>query len=344
MAWINLCASRHALREELDECLDDVEGFEIDSVASYAGLLALMLGDRSQLDRVAKLCRPTFEAYAASLREDPKRIFAVQALSDVFTLSVVEHLVGVPQVELWRWIADLSRFANIEMRSLQNSIGDLVELPRERKQKVFLGHVESDLDWRKVLTKRPHDHLLDLSLSPDHPRWLTLSRYVPALALVVAAQRAEAGQEVDPLDLFSQGSRPGRHPRVLYERVAERPDPLSEPDPQDPSTWYGFEAVEVLAEELVVYHFVSFRWQAPLLFAEDLNAFHFLDTLDLSWSQVKSNVEPQVWKEIQALRDSDRCRHVVVYDSSVAAAYEDDLEGASQAYGLRLEAADLTEV
>ncbi len=343
MAWINLCATRHALRAEVEDCLENPEDFEMDSVASYAGLAALMLGDRSLFESVAELARPTYETYARLLREDTTRLYSVQRLADLFTLSVIEHVAGSPQDDLWRWIAGLPRFSDREMRSLRGCIEWLVKPPRAR-QDSFTGHIETDAEWYKALAKRPVDHLLDMALSPDHPRWVVLSRFVPALALIVAAQHAAAGEEVDPIDFFSQGSQPGRHPRVLYERVAERPHPLGEVDPDDSETWFGFEAVEILEDELVAYHFLSYRWQAPLLFADDLNAFHFLDSVDLSWKQVEQRVDPDVWREILALRASDRCRHVIVYDSSVAAAYEDDLERASEAYGLRLEAADVIEL
>jgi hypothetical protein len=153
---------------------------------------------------------------------------------------------------------------------------------------------------------------------------------------------AASGAGSDPSRLFSQGGYPERHPGVIYERQQQRPDHFTVPEPQQPSTWYGFDAVELREGRLLAYHYMGFGWRAPLLFEGSLNAFQFLDSLPLSWQLLRAGVTEEQWREVSALERSGRCTHVVVCDMNHVNVSPPHIERAARHYGLTLEVQDVT--
>jgi hypothetical protein len=107
---------------------------------------------------------------------------------------------------------------------------------------------------------------------------------------------------------------------------------------------FGFDALELREDGLRAFHYLGFKWQAPLLFRDDLNAYRFLEHLDSAWKLVRDTVSSEQWSRIEPLRNAGRCTHVIVYDDTRATVPPEDLARAATHYGLTLEARDLTQV
>jgi hypothetical protein len=305
-------------------------------------LYALLSGDRQLFARAADLSRPLLHEY---IGVDDKSLGTPSVLRDLVGLLVVAHLDGDEQQVFWQKIATAKPFKSPLMRCLQVVIGKLVGKQPKRKKtfKPELGPVKSESQWLHLLEKAPTRYLFDQAISPDHPLWsYTLDTFVLPLGLLLANELCESGDAVDPFELFRQGAYPERRGSVVYERRYPRPVFNSEPDPEVPATWSGFDAVEFRDEQVLVYHYLGLKWQAPLLFEDGLNAFRFLDQLDLGWHLVQMALSGEQWKEVEKRKNAGQCIHIVVHDESEAPCIPGHLERAATHYGVVLEARDLT--
>ncbi len=343
MCWINIASTRYQLREEAKKLIEEWEICpESKSLGMIPGLLCLITGDRELITRAMTLSHSSLEFFAATRAEglgDPA------VLPHLVGLSVIAHLDGEDQSKLWQRIATSEPFINKTMRALQTTIGRLVgthSMPTKTSQPK-LGHIKSTGDWLGRLTKAPTRYLFDLAISPDHSLWeYTLDSFVLPLGLLLEKELRESGDPVDPYDLFRLGAYPQQYTEVIYERQHKRPAWDSVPDPDAPETWFGFDAVELYDQQLFIYHYLGLKWQAPLLFDDEVNAFQFLNQLDKSWRLMQMSLPSEQWEEVERLKRAEQCVHIVVHDTTLAPCLPAHLERAARHYGVVLESRDIT--
>lgn len=342
---MNLAATRHELRVTAEAALADFESGEADAPwDSEPAIYAFLSGEESLIERAVALSRRIAPQFSAATEED---LTALASLPDVLSWSVVAHLDGVDQSELWRRIASAPAARDEVIRKLQEVAAQLLDpapSPAGAGKPSKEGHVKSERDWLRRLKKSPTRHLFDLAASPDHTLWgFFFSSLVLPLGLLLQFELRKAGDDgADARTLLRLGAYPERHENVIYERQHERPKALSVARPDAPGTWFGFDALQLSGEQLFAYHWLGFHWQAPLLFDEDVNAYHFLDTLDLSWQLVKESLPPAQWAQVERLKDTEQCVHVIVIDGNTARFSSSHLARAEQHYGVKLDVADVT--
>ncbi|MFY2563317.1 hypothetical protein ACN469_37315 [Corallococcus terminator] len=345
MCWVNLCSTRYRLRASASELLSDWEqdtGLRPNSLQPV--LLALIAGDASLVQRALALASRLISTYFEGF--DDADLTSPAALSNIAGLSIATHLTGKDQSALWKRIAAAPVPHDTTARALQAVVARLTqpyappgETPRAKKH-----FIRSQSDWLWRLGHSPVQQTFDLSVSPDHPMWpYHLRSFVLPLGYERHRQLEAEGHTVSPMDLFQRGAYPERHAHVLYERSHPRPPTVSKPDAKDPSTWFGFDAVEADGMGLRAYHYLGFGFQAPLLFREGLDAFGFLGQLDNDWQLVREALSAEAWREVEQRREAG-CTHVIVYDANEATVPKKDLARAADHFGLKLEAVDLTEV
>jgi hypothetical protein len=344
MCWINLAATRYELRRSAEQSLNDWEGAARPGFGVLRpALLPLLSGNRELVARALPLSARLLRQFYSEVDED--LLGTPPVLPNLVGLSVAAHLAGEDQSRLWRRVAEAAEFADPVMRELQRVVAALCGARPfgGREQAEDEWHVTSEEDWLWRLGHAPARRLFDLAASPDHELWpYDLDSFVLPLGLLWHGELAASGAEFDPLKLYSQGAYPERHTGVIYERQQPRPDHFTVPEPQQPSTWYGFDAVELREGRLLAYHYLGFGWRAPLLFEGSLNAFQFLDSLSLSWQLLQSSLPEEQWREVSALERSGRCTHVIVCDMNYVNVSPPHLERAARHYGIALEARDIT--
>jgi hypothetical protein len=343
MCWINIASTRHQVRQQVKKLIEEWEmSPESHSLGMTPGLLSLLTGDQELITRAMDLSRPVLEFFTATNDEglgDPT------VLPHLVGLSVLAYLDGEDQSKLWQRIATSKPFVNKTMHALQTTIGRLVgthPMPTKMSEPK-LGHVKSTGDWLRRLANSPTRYLFDLAISPDHGLWeYTLDSFVLPLGLLLEKELQESGDSVDPYALFHLGAYPQQYSGVIYERQHKRPAWDSVPNPEAPETWFGFDAVELCAQQVFLYHYLGLKWQAPLLFDDEVNAFQFLDQLDKSWQLVQSSLPSQQWEEVEKLKRAGQCVHIVVHDTTLAPCLPAHLERAAKHYGVVLESRDVT--
>jgi hypothetical protein len=341
MCWISLAATRYDTRAEAEVQLDDWEDSTENSSSMKPVLLAFLSGEQQYVARARKLSHKLLQFF-----DDSEDLLHPAVLPDVVGLSVAAHIDGDDQTRLWKKIVTRAKPKDARMRALQAVVSKLLSAPgkSEPRPEPVRGHVHTEAQWIKLVAKGPAHRIFDLAATPDHPLWLDcLQFFVLPLGLIYHRELTAADvKDVSIFDLFRMGSYPWRHPAVIYERVQEKPDSLSRPDPKDPATWFGIDAIDVLGDNIRAYHYLGFDWQAPLLFEGGVNAYRFLDTLDLSWKQVEQTIPKPDWQMLSPRLNSEKCSHIVVHDEEVSPAVSPDIEDAAKHYGLRLDVEDVT--
>jgi hypothetical protein len=345
MAWINLVAERPRTRERAIRAVDRLrDNPEMTSLGPSPPLTALLAGEPRLFGEAVESSRAAF----TSLVDMPdKGLMTEIDLPDVLGLSVAFHIHGESQEEVWLRIAGYKSPKSARLCALQDLAAELagVHKPRRTKKQSGLGLPRRPSQIYSGLKAWNLRHLMEVVLAPDHDLWAgDLKIFALPLGLLLHRSLQEEGLEVAVEDIFRLGGYPERHREVLYERDVARPAWQTGPVPGDKSTWYGFDAVEIAEGELRVYHYLTLKWKAPLIFDDELNAFEFLDQLDQSWSFVRESVDENDRERIDSLRNQGKERHIVVRDVTEAPLVKGHLERAAEHYGINLDAKDVLEV
>jgi hypothetical protein len=341
MPWISLAAARYRFKTDVEENYLDPshEVLEQQPVDARPGLDALISGLDRYIPRELKRSAGLLRISGAERKLVPG------AVREVFGLAVLAWVGGEEVGPIVENIAGSKALRSPEAKRLQDIAKWIIDpalAPRAKEPRS--GHVEGEKEWFKVVGQSSPEESLDLALTPDHGDWAVLGGFVLPLAMLVAISRG--GRRETVLDLLARGPRVERRGRLLYERTQRQPEFDEEVHPDQPATWPSFAAVEIKDEELIAYHYLDISWKAPLLFEPEsgLNAFSFLDHVDLAWRLVDDAATAADRQLIKGLRDQGRCRHVVAFDSAEAVVSDDDLNAAAKHYQLQLEARDLMDV
>jgi hypothetical protein len=334
MPWISLAATRYRFKADMAYYYgkSDHEKVETQPIDARAGLESLLSGE--YVDRELK------RAVGLLKRSGAERKIMRDALDSVLSLACLAWMAGHdidPVLDQIRKGKAFRSPLEKKLKLMAEWITDPTAAPQPKSPRGE--HVQDEKEFLRVLERLAPEEALDIALTPDHGAWTTFSSFILPLAVVVTKRR---GAEPDTVRrLLYLGPHPERRGHVLFEATQAPPKFRVAVRADDRSTWPSFAAVEIKGETLFAYHYMGISWKAPLLFEPDLNAFDFLDHLELSWKLVEEAVPAKDWKQIQQLRKAGHSQHVVAFDSTEAAAPEGDLDAAAQHYGLALEAHDL---
>jgi hypothetical protein len=341
MPWISLAATRHKFKKDVQVWFSDPdhENMAGAMLTSREGRDAALAGDRSYVDREAK------RAVGLLAKVDPAKKISPENYGDVMGLAALATLAGTKPEP---WLENISKSARPKQPEARafHDLAKKILLPSPVKytEEPEPGHVTNDKEWFKLLAETSSDHAFDLSETPDHNIWAALTKFVLPLGYLVAKERELAGKKVDLAELWKMGPYPERRGRVIYERTLPKPKFGTKVDPEAPATWPGFDAVEIKGSEVIAYHYLGITWKAPIVMSKGLNAFEFLDHLDLSFQHLEESLTDLDKKRIQTARKAKEILHCVVFDSAEAFADEDSIAAAAEHYGVKLEVKDLTEV
>jgi len=344
MSWINLASTRAYLHQQATAALEGWKTLgQAYGRAMEVGLYALISGDQELLSGVMEMARPVYERY---VQTDERSLGRVDILSNLLGLTVLTHLSGLDQTPVWERIVRAERYDDAQARALYWLTCRLVDAepaPAELEAPHLHG-IRTERTWLGLIQRAPVRALFDLAMCPDHPLWLTtFDNFVLPLGLLLAQELWQSGEMVMVHDLFQQGAYPDHHPNVVYERRFKRPAWTTDPDPTDPRTWFGFDAVELTDDGgVAAYHWLGFEWHAPLIFQQTRqHAYRSLDHLEQSWQLVRDSVSGDVWDEIERCQRAGYCRHVIVHDRSTSMFMPSHLERAIAHYGVPIEVMDV---
>jgi hypothetical protein len=341
MGWSSLASNRYDIKEKAESLASSWENNPTSRIMGFSPILySLMAGSDDIFNRVFPLTLDLLEKVS---RIESDYLATSPAFSDLISLASIAHLEGYDQSEIFHRIAGMKKVKGAINQALQDIVKEFCDSPDKiRDTKYKLGHIHSESAWIKIVTQWPLDHVFNMSICPDHPLWVKVLRhFVLPNALLFIHQNPGIKWK----DILSLGAYPHLHQEVLYERSSALPDWDVDVKMDNPSTWRGFDAIEVNNDNLIIYHYLGFTWQAPLVFENDqLNAFAFLEQLDLSWKIVQDNVDVKSWNSIDQSRHELKNVHVVVHDRSVSRYIASHLERASRHYDVSLQAIDITEI
>jgi hypothetical protein len=343
MPWISLSAYRYELRNIIEGNLDYAEDEEsrLEEIDAMLGRDAMLVGDEPHVSRESKLAQLVLEEFR-DLFDPPDP----DVLGDVLSLAVIAELGGGDYGDIFRSVAGAKIYKGRDAKSLQLLARRMAGLEKPPKKAYGeRGHVTSAAEWLRLVKDVSPADAFDLSVTPDHPEESLLEKFILPLGYLAARSVEEGDWRARLRRMLRRGSAdPGRGANVVYERTAQSPNVEVMPDPEDKSTWRGFDAVELRDGEALAYYYLGVRWQAPLFFEEMINVYQFLDGVELDWQLVEESIAPELWREVAAAKDAGRCSYVVVYDASNAHAPEPALARAKAHYGLNIIPRDLTEV
>jgi hypothetical protein len=250
------------------------------------------------------------------------------------------HFAGEDQSAIWNELLERGRPKNAAVRGLLDVLRGLDAPPQKASRRQTLRYPASVSELVKRLGASPTAELSAIAMSPDHPSYV---EWMAFFDLPLSLKRAHE-LSVPPIVTGSLGPWPERRGSLLYARRLPRPAFGTQPIAADPSTWYGFDAIEAKGEEILVYHYVGIAWKAPLAFEEGLNAFAFLEQAPHAWKDVEADASREAWSQIEAAKASGRCTHVVVFDPTEAGASDAAIAAAGAHYGVRLVAKSLFDV
>jgi hypothetical protein len=350
MPWISLAATRCGFEHRLAEKFAR-PGYAESSmrrVTADDGLAALLTGNEKYIKGEVKRAQAVLAKRHTEWEPPPAEV-----MSKAFGIAVLCALAGTDPTPIIRAIAEAKGYEAPRDRSLQliaRRISGLEAAPTAPVEKP--GHVSTDAQWYRVVKQAPAPHAFDLALTPDHPRWPLLADFVLPLGWQLALERNAAAPADELKTLLRLGAYPERRGDVVYERTNERADldEATETDEEaddgktseESATFNGFDAVEERADKLYAYYYLGMRWQVPLYFQEDLNAYDFLAHVAADWRTVHKAVGGKQWAQLERRRAE--CIYVIVYDAHETYVPEGHLEAAAEHYKLQLEARDLTEV
>ncbi|MVM33489.1 hypothetical protein GO755_25860 [Spirosoma sp. HMF4905] len=315
MAWINIASNRFDIRQKLIKSLANW-GKETELIGNHKlGLLGLMCGD----DKLYEETKKFTDKWLAYYVEKDNNVLRQDTVFPVFTnLALLAYIGNSHSDNHLKRAAELKLPNHKLHRSLQVLIRKIIENDFSDLEHTGIheGHIDTEHEWLELIPKTNIGNLFDLALCPDHPLWsMTLSSFCLPLAILLHRSHHSENPETELNDYLQLGAKPDQHQQVVFERQSPKP-PIETELTDNPTTWPGFDAIEIKAGKLVIYHWLGFDWQASLNFDpnEQINAFHSLLTMEYGWKLLEEQVDKNTWMTIQIYRESNSIMHVIAYN------------------------------
>lgn len=340
MSWLSLAANRYEIKNILEKNKDEPEN-RTQMISSMFGRYALLSGEEIQIQREVAIAETILNKYKQETR--PPHPFV---LSDVFDLAVIASLGEGDYTDIFRSIAEAEIYEEKEEKTLQliaRRITGTEEIPGKKYKK--RGHIKKTSEWLKIVKDINPSDAFDLAVTIEHPEAFLLEKFILPLGYLLAKSQNDEERREYFRKLLSWGSANfEKRDKIVYERVNKEPDEIIKAEPDDRTTWRGFDAVELNENGVLAYYYLGTKWEAPLFFQEEINVYSFLDGTESDWKLVEENVSSDVWNNISEKINENKCGYVVVYDAANAYAPEPALERASEHYGLKIITKDITEI
>jgi hypothetical protein len=341
MSWLSLAANRYEMRASLQRNLNYAQESRTKAISSMLGRYAMLSGDEFHIEREIKIAETILTKYPKEARPPHPYV-----LSDVMDLAIIASLGEKDFFDVFESIAEAEIYQDKEEKSLQllaRRIVGLETVPAKPYKK--RGHIKKAGEWLRLVKDNLPADVFNLAVTPEHDESYLLEKFILPLGFLLAKSQEKEDWRIYLKQLLSWGgANLEKRKNIVYERIAETPDVIGEANPDDKSTWWGFDAVEVRDEEIFAYYYLGTKWEAPLFFQDEINVYRFLDDVEFDWKLVEENVDTEIWDNIAAKRKQDKCTYVVVYDAASAYAPEQALERAREHYGLKIVTNDITEV
>lgn len=341
MSWLSLAANRYEIRAVLQRNLDDGQESRTKAIRSMLGRYALLSGDEFHIKREIEIAETILTNYHEETHPPHPYV-----LSDVLDLAIIASLGEKDHFDVLEAIAESSIYEEKEEKILQllvRRILGLEEIPTKPYKK--RGNIKKESEWFRLVKENAPADVFNLAVTPEHPEFYLLEKFILPLGCLLAKSQKKEDWRLYLKQLVSWGS-PNLEKRknIVYERIAPEPEDIAKANPDDKSTWRGFDAVEARDDEILAYYYLGSKWEAPLVFQDEINVYSFLDDVELDWKMVEENVDAEIRDEINAEKRQDKCSYIVVYDAAVASAPEAALERAREHYGLKIFPKDTTEI
>jgi len=341
MSWLSLAANRFRIKKILQENQEGEQDLRTATISAGIGRYAMLSADKSFINGEIEIAETILNKYKQETRPPNPYV-----LSDVFDLAIIASLGKSDYFEVLKSIAETNIYQEKEEKMLQLVARRIVGTePIPEKQYKKRGHIKKESEWLKIIKDiRPSD-AFDLAVTIEHPESYLLEKFILPLAYLLA----KAGKGEDWRDYFRAlvswgASNFEKRDSIVYERNNSEPEEIVAAVLDDKTTWRGFDAVELRQDEVLAYYYLGTKWEAPLFFQEELNAYSFFDGVDFDWKLVEQSVDSAIWKDISEKLDEKKCSYIVAYDSANASVPEAALQRATEYYGLKIIPKDITEV
>lgn len=341
MSWLSLAANRFEVKNILQRNLKDNQELRTKTISSMLGRYALLSGDEFYIGREIKIAETILNTYKEETRPPHQYV-----LSDAFDLAIIASLGGGDYSDVLQSIAKAEIYDEREEKSLQLLAKRIIgtEMVPEKHYKKP-GHIKKSGEWVKIVKEITPADSFDLAVTLEHPESYLLEKFILPLGYLLARSQKTEDWRTYFRHLLSWGSADfEKQPNIVYERVNNEPEEIVKAEPEDRKTWRGFDAVELLEDEVIAYYYLGAKWEAPLFFQEEINVYSFLDGVEYDWKLVEENISSETWKSISEIRNEKNCSYFVVYDSANAYAPEAALQRACEYYNLKIVTKDITEI
>lgn len=341
MSWLSLAANRSRIKKILQQNQEGEQDLRTKTISSGIGRYAVLSGDESFIAGEIEIAETILNNYKQETRPPNQYV-----LSDVFDLAIIASLGKSDYFEVLKSIAEANIYEDKEEKTLQLLARRIVGTePIPEKQYKKRGHIKKESEWLKIIKDiRPSD-AFDLAVTIEHPESYLIEKFILPLGYLLAKSRKGEDWRGYFRELVSWGaSNIEKRDGIVYERNNSEPEEIVTAVPDDKTTWRGFDAVELREDEVFAYYYLGTKWEAPLFFQEEINAYSFFDGVDFDWKLVEESVNSAIWEDISEKLKEKKCTYIVVYDSANASVPEAALQRASEHYGLKIIPKDITEV
>lgn len=278
--------------------------------------------------------------------EDLGTIRSSGAFEITFGISLLCHLNGNDQTELWQKIARLPEPDDVEARLMQTilkrAIGTRDVAPDAST--VVRGLPKTPRLLLKTLTTAAPDFAFDIANCPAQLPFADSAAYVFLLAYAWLRQQGRPVDRRALAEVLRWGAHPERRGDVLYQLKGPRSVPGTPVAANELVTWPPFVLIERKDDELVAYWwagptYVRGRHDRPMD-----TELRDSEQLDWSWKRVEHETDEAVWREIARYRNAGKCRYVAIVDSSVQRVSRKRVDEVSKKLNANVGVFDLTEV
>lgn len=330
MAWISVSATRHQFSSRVAEdrtarLNSGIVEFNVQNmVAAWIG------GDAETIREEADILMHPKHLPPKMLAHPPE--FLVGTLAASFLLK---RCAGEAVDSELKRLSQLKGYKETGARVVQGILQRILSGEKAKSSPRQIGYPETEPKFLKLAERYAPPIPLQITLVPDGPFW---GRQFVAVVPLAYETLLAAGvvPDADRLGAIVRAGGAEERREVVYERVSGVPGVWRD----DPTEVPGFDVVELTADSVVVHHYMGVRWQAPLLFDKDVNAFHFLEHVDAGWKQVQASVGKEAWTRLTKARAERRTVHRVSIDAVNAMEDPASTERARQRYSVEIEVVD----
>jgi len=201
----------------------------------------------------------------------------------------------------------------------------------------------------KLLNTNPEKTALNIATAIEHPGYRVLMlKWIFPLAYIISNY---VDTSLDFYELVANGPNYKSHQNVLYERSQPKPKYLRVKfDSKIPETWPDFDAIELVDDELKIYHQLEYKYPDltigfDVLDIDRLNPLVAWKYRDECLKLVKENTSESNYNLIVNKINENKVEHIIVYNKKdIPRILEEEIEEYSMHYGINLTCKEMLKV